>query len=47
MQFIEEMKKLKNHNKTIIIASHDDLLFQSKIFTKIIVLDKGKISDIN
>jgi putative ABC transport system ATP-binding protein len=47
MEFIEEMKKLKSHNKTIIIASHDDLLFQSKIFTKIIVLDKGKISDIN
>lgn len=47
MQFIEEMKKLKQLNKTIIIASHDDLLFQSNIFTKIITLDKGKIIDIN
>ncbi|MCK9161491.1 MAG: ABC transporter ATP-binding protein [Arcobacter butzleri] len=46
-QFIQEMHKLKELHKTIIIASHDDILFKSDLFTKVVFLDKGKIYDIN
>ena len=44
---LNEMEKIKKMGKTIVIASHDEILFNSSLFDRVITLEKGKICDFN
>lgn len=43
LEFIETLKKLKDKNRTIIVATHDPLFFDLEVVDKIIELKNGKI----
>jgi len=43
LEFIEEMENLKSLNKTILIASHDEILLSSSLFDKVISMEDGEI----
>ncbi len=43
--FLEEMEGIKALGKTLVIASHDEILLRSSLFDRIVVLKEGKILD--
>jgi putative ABC transport system ATP-binding protein len=45
--FLNEMFTIKDLGKTIVIASHDEMLLKSSLFDRVIVLEGGKILDFN
>ena len=44
LEFIQNIKKLKSSNKTIILATHDPLFFDLDFVDRIVEVDKGKVS---
>ncbi len=47
LNFIEILRKLKQSNKTIIVATHDPLFFNLDFVDKIIEIKNGTIGDIH
>jgi len=45
--FLEEMEIIKKLGKTLVIASHDEMLLGSPLFDRVISLEGGKILDFN
>jgi putative ABC transport system ATP-binding protein len=43
LEFIEIIKKLKNENRTIIVATHDPLFFELEFCDKVIEMKDGKL----
>ncbi len=46
-EFMEIMRKLKNDGKTLLIASHDPIVFDSDVVDRVIEMRDGKIVDGN
>lgn len=46
-EFIENIKKLKSLNKTIILATHDPLFFDLDFVDRIVEIDNGKVNACN
>lgn len=47
IEFLKEMEAVKSLGKTIIIASHDEILLKSNLFDRVITLREGSIVDTN
>jgi len=44
-EFMEIVSRLKSEGKTVIIASHDPLVFESSVVDRVVAMRDGKLVD--